>query len=90
MAITPADFENALVSCISAMDGGNYASARQYLSKAVIYFAILPDEYEVAGRMVKRDKTRLDNLNDSIDAHERASVGAGDVRMVPIGFGRVG
>jgi hypothetical protein len=87
--VTQAQFETELGACKTALAGGDYAEGRKQAAFARISWLNLPQSYTVSGRG-KALHSSLDDLEKAIDMHERAAQGGGDVRMVPIGFGRVG
>lgn len=89
MALDSTQFETELTACKNAMGGGDYVTARQQAALARVTWLNLPQSYQVSSR----GRTLHNSLNDlalAIDQHERAGQGGGDVRMVPIGFGRAG
>jgi hypothetical protein len=89
MALDQTQFETYLQAAINAMAGGDYATARQQAANARICRLNLPKNYSIQNRQLTR-WDNLDDLDKAIAEHERAANGGGDVRMVPIGFGRAG
>ena len=84
-------YEAALVAIGTAISGSQFATARVQLALAQTYASGLPD-YATEQRSVTRHTAteNLKNLREAIDTAERAAAGAGDVQIVPIGFGRAG
>jgi hypothetical protein len=84
-------YETAVVAIADAIDASDFSTARKQHAKARTYASLL-NNTSAAGRTTTRDAAfkNLADLTQAIDEAERAAQGGGDIRMVPIGFGRVG
>ena len=66
MSITSATLESAVESLATAIDGGNWSTARTLAVKIRAYLIALPD-YGGSGRNVRWDRTAIDKLLAQVD-----------------------